>query len=51
MVFDKFKKFVSDAKQEIDDKLTDAIGDGDYTQTTDETAIEKPKNDGKQDKQ
>lgn len=36
-----------DAKQQMDDALTDAIGDGDYTITTDESTISKPQDDGK----
>lgn len=42
-----FSKWVKDAKQEIDDRLTDAIGDGDYTTTTDESTVTKPQDDGK----
>lgn len=37
----------SKAKQEIDDAFTNAIGDGDYTITTDESTIDKPQDDGK----
>lgn len=44
---DKIKAAAAKTGQEFDDGLTDAIGDGDYTQTTDESTVEKPKDDGK----
>lgn len=47
---DWLKKQVEKTKKQFDDGLTDAIGDGDYTQTTDESTVEKPKDDGKDQK-
>lgn len=47
MGFQKFRDWVAAQQKEIDDKLTDKIGDGDYTQTTDKP-VEKPKDDGKE---
>lgn len=43
-----FKKWVEKKQQEIDDALTDAIGDGDYLIRTDDSDIKKPQDDGKE---
>lgn len=45
--WDRLKKEVDKEVRNMDNNLTDAIGDGDYLPRTDESDIDKPKDDGK----